>query len=468
MSGKYTEEERNGVSKAKDVDVQIRLCCSDLQALEVLDTTRCDTPLCGQSTMLLAPDMGNKSTIFKGPGILTRTRCRLGDDGSKQAKDSPKGFMERIESLHRRSRSDDLTPLNFNRSSPSNDAMHEEPAASTSPPECNGFDKIDIWVSSLDLDKEDSQWDDLKDGSDGLGPDFPSPSYRIIKNNLRVRTSKLSLCPSFKRLLDVQPAAMGSPSSLLELSLKRAVGVDSPRRSTPRADEPLFWPFDWKSYWRPELDGNYLGISPRAGIFRIKRPRGRHAPKHLGFGLQQHKRINNNSSPPSLHKENMQQGYRKSRFSAPSLHYKEKMLQGYRRSRFLISSSRSEKPTPATKKTRAINTQAVLPHASRVPSRLSRSSTSRSSEKSAGSGSKKKGKDRHGRQLGSGKKKRGRDQNSTMIQYLLEFEAAGTDHFQVYLGGEIPIEALVGLDEFDGQEGVGKMMRSGQLKVEIN
>uniref|UniRef100_A0A1D1XYJ0 Chalcone--flavonone isomerase n=1 Tax=Anthurium amnicola TaxID=1678845 RepID=A0A1D1XYJ0_9ARAE len=454
MGTSHKEGERTVLSDAEDVDIEIHLPCiegfsddnecmwlssgsastsflssDDLQSLDIFEIDFYDALLHVQSPTMLPVSrahgfflgVGNRSSIIDGPvedfmeaspaPVNMEDAEDLNDSGNKVT-DSFNGSMVSVVPLSGRSYCDDSS-LHSNGCWPLV-GMNDDP----SPSQDQDFDRTDIWVSSLDLESEEAEWG--KDGSDVLDPDFPSPSYRILRN-IRIRSSNLSRNPSSKQLLDAQ-ASVASPSSIFDLSFKRVSGIKSPRKDSD-ADEPLFWPFDWKSYWRPEFEGNYLGISPRASLLKIKRPIGRHAPKSVQFRLQ-------NRTGSLLHRENIEPGYR---------------------GRILIS-SRSARSAPAGHKARDSNNP--VSHASKVPSKLSRT-TGSSPDKSESNISKNGGK-RHP-QLNSVKRKRGRNEKSSSVQYLLELEAG---EFQIYLAGGIPIETLVGLDEFDGQEGIGKMRRA--------
>lgn len=263
--------------------------------------------------------------------------------------------------------------------------MHDEPSPSQGD---HGFHRSETSASLLDLeDDDDSNWD--RDGYEDLDPDFPSPSYRI-RGNIRTRS------PS---LLGGARGSSASPGSIFQLSPRRA----------PDGEEPLFWPFNPKSY--SEFEGNYLGISPRASMLRIKR------------------RSSSKSVQIRVHK------------SSQDIH---RGLGG----RITIS-SRSARPALTDRKAKDSCSQ--VSRTGRGASRLGRSSA-QSTAGSAGSGPKKAGRSRH--QLNSVRKKPGVNQKASLVQCLLEFEAG---YFQIYLAGGMPIEALVGLEEFDGREGAGKM-----------
>ncbi|TVU03970.1 hypothetical protein EJB05_50481, partial [Eragrostis curvula] len=93
------------------------------------------------------------------------------------------------------------------------------------------LEKADIWVSSLDLDEEDSALlPDKEQILDIFSSDFPSPSFRAITN--------LQFTPS-----------SSSPGT-------------SQKEEDNDPDDPIFWPFERISYNSPEFD-KFLSVSPR-------------------------------------------------------------------------------------------------------------------------------------------------------------------------------------------------------------
>jgi len=93
------------------------------------------------------------------------------------------------------------------------------------------LDKTDIWVSSLDLDAEDSALLPSKEQLlDGLSSDFPSPSFSAVRS--------LQFGPS-----------SSTPGT-------------SERKEANESDEPIFWPFERTAYNSPEFE-KFLSLSPR-------------------------------------------------------------------------------------------------------------------------------------------------------------------------------------------------------------
>lgn len=126
------------------------------------------------------------------------------------------------------------------------------------------FDRPDIWVSSLDLEGEDSELlQDKEQVFDIFDFDFPSPSFST-KWNLQ---SRPSICSS-----------------------RSSIGQADEDKNTveePDWDEPLFWPFDHKSYWCPDFN-NFLCLSP-CKVGGIDGYLGPHEPKSIRSILHQKK-----------------------------------------------------------------------------------------------------------------------------------------------------------------------------------
>jgi hypothetical protein len=100
------------------------------------------------------------------------------------------------------------------------------------------LDKTDIWVTSLDLDEEDSALlPDKEQVFDIFSSDFPSPSFRAIRS------------------LQLGPCSSNSGTSQ--------------RQEASDSTDPIFWPFERTSYNSPEFD-NFLSISPRRKTLVIR------------------------------------------------------------------------------------------------------------------------------------------------------------------------------------------------------
>lgn len=453
------EHGRNAISETDDVDVEIHLCCSeglsDENACMWLSSS-CMPPSFQSSRNPQSSDtLGNDfwevllyyqfsavPPIFRGDGAVldvdqknlvsdesctnskeasirfeTMKTCvaegrnddLLGDDRIKY---SSMGHSEGDEFGYRRSFCEDSSAEDSSWSSL--DTCDEPPS-----PRDYDLDIISIWFPLLDLEGEEPKWD--ANAFDVLDQDFPGPACHR-QMNFQSRSSSLSCGQASKQPLDAQ-ALVESPGSLLNLSPEQVL-LDV--KSLPKdldADEPLFWPFDQKSYWSTELEWNYLGISPFGSALNIKRPAGCYASKSVQFRLHHQ----NNSS---LHTKSIQQ-----------------RNQG--------SQSHHAGHDPCRDPSSQISRDTG------IPSGLARSTRSPSDRAIICSLSKKDGaRCRH--QSNSLSNKHGVNQKTSLDKYLLEFEA---DDFQIHLTGEIPIEALVGLDEFDGHEGIGAMTRGCSMEA---
>ncbi|KAF3330907.1 hypothetical protein FCM35_KLT04261 [Carex littledalei] len=94
----------------------------------------------------------------------------------------------------------------------------------------------DIWVSSLDLDEENSELIEEEQDYDSFDAYFPSPSF-----NAR------SACQNFCKE-ELHNSVLNSDT-----------------------EEPIFWPFDYESYRSPDLD-KFLSISPRRNMLHMDKP----------------------------------------------------------------------------------------------------------------------------------------------------------------------------------------------------
>ncbi|XP_078434594.1 uncharacterized protein LOC144705696 isoform X2 [Wolffia australiana] len=241
------------------------------------------------------------------------------------------------------------------------------------------FRRSSTSASLVDLDEEGDEW--AREGDEGLGPDFPSPSYRIRR---KIKTRYSSLLGSGSS----GGSSPASPFSIFQLS-----------PAGPPGDEPLFWPLNQRSY--SEFQGNYLGISPRASVMRIQR---------------------------------------RSSFKPVQIRVRESSEDNSRRiaSRITVSLRASRSPLGSRRPEKTKLSCSQVSRTTRGPSRLSRSSVASESSPA-------ERRNRH--KLSSIRKKPGVNKKPPMVQWLLEFEAG---YFQVFLAGGISVEALVGLEEFDG------------------
>lgn len=255
-----------------------------------------------------------------------------------------------------------------------------------SPSYVQDFDRTDIQFSLLDLEGEDSELvQDREVGFDVFGSDFPSPPFNA-RRNLLIRSPDSSSITSFGQTEEANRPSENSA-----------------------ADEPLFWPFDHNSYWHPELDQNFLCISPcRDG-------------RNLGI-----------------------QGINGSKSTRLSLHQKNnppvgsKNMQGCRR-RIVFSSAPESAPVDC--RTRGLNNNDVK-KINTIPSRLS--GLTQAPEQHPCNISMKRSslplKARRPRHIGN--------------QQLLSKLELGASNVRNLLVEGVPIEEMVGLNEFDGHEGI--------------
>ncbi|EHA8589987.1 hypothetical protein COCNU_scaffold014035G000010 [Cocos nucifera] len=257
------------------------------------------------------------------------------------------------------------------------------------------FDRTDIWVSSLDLEGEDSELiQDKEQVFDIFGSDFPSPSF------------------SAKRNFEISPTSCSSRSSIVHADeVKNAVEESD-------SDEPLFWPFEHSSYRCPEFK-NFLCLSPPkdGGIDCISGPH-RSKPMRL-----------------KLHRKNIPAG--------------RQVSQGCRgRATF----SPTPKSAVAQHKTRGSDDDVRKTAAS--PSRLSKLNRASSDQHPCNISRK-----RRPPPLKIDVPKHASGQE-VLHQPLAEVEA-GNLHDLVMQG--VPIEKFVGLNEFDGHEGINVEFEEDQF-----
>ncbi|XP_010930201.1 uncharacterized protein [Elaeis guineensis] len=257
------------------------------------------------------------------------------------------------------------------------------------------FDGTDIWVSSLDLEGEDSKLiQDKEQVSDIFDSDFPSPSF------------------SAKQNFQIIPTSCSSRFSIVHSDeVKNAVEESD-------SDEPLFWPFEHSSYRCPEFK-NFLCLSPPkdGGIDCISGP---HESKPIRL---------------KLHQKNFPAG--------------RQVSQGYGRR---ITFGPTPKSTVAERKTRGCDNDVQKTAAS--PSRLRKLSRATSDQHPCNISKKRRPppvkidvpKHASGQQI--------------LHQPLPEFEAHNL-HELVMQG--VPIEKFVGLNEFDGHEGINVEFEEDQF-----
>uniref|UniRef100_A0A0D9XXY0 Uncharacterized protein n=1 Tax=Leersia perrieri TaxID=77586 RepID=A0A0D9XXY0_9ORYZ len=244
------------------------------------------------------------------------------------------------------------------------------------------LDGVDIWVSSLNLNEEDSDLLQEKEQDLGfLSSDFPSPSFSVVRS--------LQFCPS-----------SWSPAT-------------SHRNNANDSDEPIFWPFERPSYYSPEFD-KFLLVSPRRNTINV--------------GSTEFNR--SNPIVQRLHKNKSSSA--------------RKEVEPHRGSVSLC--------TKVTK-----SSQDMVPKVAAVPSRLSR--TAKTPSKHQPPSNCEKRKPPHLKISPPRKDRYPHLQSDCAIQ---ELEAS--DHQKLAVE-KILIEQFIGLDEFDGHEGISSDSFNSQLSL---
>jgi hypothetical protein len=261
------------------------------------------------------------------------------------------------------------------------------------------LDRTDIWVSSLDLEAEDSALlPDKEQFQDALGFDFPSPSFNAIRS--------LQFGPSSYSTGILQSKETNGPSSYSTGILQS--------KETKDSDEPIFWPFERTCYNSPEFD-KFLSVSPRRNTMDL----GYAEVRHLNPVLQR---------------------LRKSTLS--SVKKCVEPCQGTRNSSAkgsMASSQEKIQKTPA------------------VPSRLSRTTKA-----PAPSGHHQKRRPPH-LKLGGLRKV-----SSPQLQADHSTKTNEASDVQKLADKKSRIEELIGLDEFDGHEGLGSDSSDHQFSLWIS
>lgn len=137
----------------------------------------------------------------------------------------------------------------------SNSSVESSSTSLNSPSRIWDINKIDLWLSLINLDEEDSKWVSYTESEmDAFQSEFPSPSFKS-----KFFPSKDVNSPSFENFSD-----------------------------DINTDEPLFWPSELKSEWSCE---NYFSMSPRRNIQNLGIPRRNFSSEAIGcrrrivFGL---------------------------------------------------------------------------------------------------------------------------------------------------------------------------------------
>ncbi|XP_038986789.1 uncharacterized protein LOC120112162 [Phoenix dactylifera] len=177
----------------------------------------------------------------EGEGLKKEIVLQLHETVRNKVKHSQNGHSDSCDSSYEVSLSEDLPVTN--NSCTSFNTYDDTPS--------RDFDRTDIWVSSLDLEEEDSELiQDTEQAFNIFDLDFPSPSF------------------SAKLDFQIRPSSYSSISSIGQ--------TDEVNNATGESDfdEPLFWPFDHNSYRCLEFK-SFLCLSPRkdGGIDGVSGPR---------------------------------------------------------------------------------------------------------------------------------------------------------------------------------------------------
>ncbi|XP_077227763.1 uncharacterized protein LOC143860819 isoform X2 [Tasmannia lanceolata] len=328
--------------------------------------------------------------------------------------------------------------------------------ADFSSPQIQDSKRTDVWVSLLDLDEKDFEWiSDKEQGCDVFQSEFPSP-YCKTKQNFDVMfydTTSTSLTDEITNFDSPSDQASDAKSHFI-------CDGDEDDLEDFKTDEPLFWPFDHNSYCQPK-EWDFLCMSPQKNRTEIATPDAFYAPKSIRLRLHQR-------SIPLLQRRNVQEGCTRG-ITSGSTSTVSTVLNGQTRdeisnirrvgaipSRFCCPTTGSSeqhsfhvslKKRPVKKKENSsqINCQRRLLFHSKHQLR-GQGPLHFNENKSKGS--------RNGLEKPT---KLNSDHLKTVNKE--SFENSAGDYQELLIEGfgsneEVPIETLVGLNEFDGHEGV--------------
>jgi hypothetical protein len=134
---------------------------------------------------------------------------------------------------------------------------------------------VDIWVSSLDLDEEDSELIEEEKDMGSFDANFPSPSFNAVSECEDFCKDELDKLVFDSELIE-EEKDMGSfdanfPSpSFNAMSECEDFCKDELDKLVFDSDieEPIFWPFENESYKTPDLD-KFLCVSPRRNMLEM-------------------------------------------------------------------------------------------------------------------------------------------------------------------------------------------------------
>ncbi|KQJ91803.1 uncharacterized protein LOC104584750 [Brachypodium distachyon] len=280
------------------------------------------------------------------------------------------------------------------------------------------LDRADIWVSSLDLDEEDSALlGDNEQFLDVFSSGFPSPSFSAS------RSLQFGHCSS-------------SPATL---HMEESIEID----------DPIFWPFERTSYSSPQFD-KFLSISPRKSSMNI----GLAEIRQLSPMTQ---RLHKNKQPsPNKSKEAHRRNASLGKLPSPS-----KIKEPHRGNANLgklPSPNKSKEPHRGNASLGAKGNKVSQDKVQKdvaVPSRLRRTTKTSSKHQPLNSSEK-----RRPPLLKIDASIKGSSPRLQVIHPLQELEASD---LQNLADNKILIEEFVGLDEFDGHEGISSDLSNCQF-----
>ncbi|XP_020107487.1 uncharacterized protein LOC109723511 [Ananas comosus] len=372
LSSDSSEFDHNGVSLHDQFSSMLSL--SRIPGPLMVEETKEDSNICKYN---IGP-FNDVPIIANGSRDSVEVKDLAQDKVANEVKDTLIVSLESDDSSFEKSPSENSSVISSPGRSPSSEDYTPSPNS----------DRTDIWVSSLDLNNEDSRLiQDKEQGFDIFDSDFPSPSFSVWRNR-HMQSSKIEV------------------ENTLE-------DLDS--------DEPLFWPLDHTSYYSPEFE-KFLCLSPC-----------KHTREISSNGFHQLNPVRSR-----LEEKNSHSMGRNSSSQA---------------CRSLIFNSKS-KPTAKESKIKVLD-NSVQKIAS-APSRLSRSSKASSEQQPCNSSKKKRPlhlkvdveKSHGGWQI---RNKPLQDLEASDLQNLV---AEG-----------FSIEKLVGLNEFDGHEGISCAGGDDQLTL---
>lgn len=148
------------------------------------------------------------------------------------------------------------------------------------------FDRIGFCASQLDLQGDDDfEWvSDKEQRFDAFQSDFPSPSFHIKRNyNIGLFDSGVT------SLGDEKSNSDGLPSQpVLESENQFTYSTCEGDLEGLNSGEPLFWPFERNSYWRPEIE-EALSMSPIKSNVNISSSERSCAPRSINLRFPEKK-----------------------------------------------------------------------------------------------------------------------------------------------------------------------------------